>query len=130
RETSMPAVLTENGFIDHPEDAKLMKQTSWKDRVALGHVQGLVTIFRLIKKKPSQVAYTVIAGSFQKRTNAESRALLLEAKGFPARIHQVTVGGKKTFRVQAGTYGNKYAASQQVQRLNIAGMESFMLKMT
>src|SRR5699024_9327510 len=61
RETGMPAVLTENGFIDHPEDAKLMKQASWQDRVALGHVQGLVTIFQLNKKKPSQAAYTVIA---------------------------------------------------------------------
>lgn len=47
RESAMPAVLTENGFIDHPEDAALLADPQWRQAVALGHVEGLAAIFSL-----------------------------------------------------------------------------------
>lgn len=50
RETHMPAILTENGFIDHPEDAKLIKQPAWREQIAKAHVAGVVEIFKLKKK--------------------------------------------------------------------------------
>lgn len=127
RETSMPAFLSENGFIDHPLDVTLMKQAAWKEAVAAGHVDGLVNIFQLKRKTAKENAYAVIAGSFEKQTNAEGQALLLEAKGFPAKILPVVLENKTRYRVRAGTYGNKYTAQAQVNRLKLRGIRSFIV---
>lgn len=48
RETNMPAILTENGFIDHKGDSDKMKQQTWIDDVAVGHVNGLVKALDLV----------------------------------------------------------------------------------
>lgn len=53
RETKASAILTENGFIDHPDDAAKMKSESWINDIALGHVNGIVNIFDLKKKSGS-----------------------------------------------------------------------------
>ncbi|WP_102273713.1 N-acetylmuramoyl-L-alanine amidase family protein [Cytobacillus massiliigabonensis] len=52
RESTMPALLTENGFIDTPADAVKLKQDAYLNRIALGHVNGLVKAFGL-KRKPN-----------------------------------------------------------------------------
>lgn len=41
RESSMPAMLSENGFIDTKADADKMKNAAWINDVARGHVNGL-----------------------------------------------------------------------------------------
>ncbi|MBP3038054.1 N-acetylmuramoyl-L-alanine amidase [Bacillaceae bacterium Marseille-Q3522] len=63
RESHMPALLTENGFIDRASDARKLKDNSYLDRIARGHVIGLEKAFGLKKKaapapqpKPSQPA--------------------------------------------------------------------------
>ncbi|WP_285884908.1 N-acetylmuramoyl-L-alanine amidase family protein [Cytobacillus oceanisediminis] len=50
RESHMPALLTENGFIDNSSDAAKLKQAAYIDRIARGHVNGLVKAFNLKKK--------------------------------------------------------------------------------
>ncbi|NRG47559.1 N-acetylmuramoyl-L-alanine amidase [Bacillus sp. CRN 9] len=69
RESNMPAILTENGFIDNSGDAAKLKQDSFIDDVARGHVNGLVKAFNLRKKetsKPSKPSngyrHTVVKG--------------------------------------------------------------------
>lgn len=52
RETSMPAVLLECGFISNPKDNKLMRDERFLDDVANGIVAGLVGAFRLVRKQP------------------------------------------------------------------------------
>lgn len=47
RETSMPSILTENMFIDRPSDASKLKDQSFLQRIARGHVNGLVQVFGL-----------------------------------------------------------------------------------
>lgn len=54
RHTNMPAILTECGFIDNANDARLLKQLAFLDKVAEGHVNGLVNIFNFKKKEPSK----------------------------------------------------------------------------
>jgi N-acetylmuramoyl-L-alanine amidase len=49
RESEMPALLTENGFIDHAGDASKLKQPAYIERIARGHVNGLVKAFGLKK---------------------------------------------------------------------------------
>ena len=47
RESNMPAALTECGFIDNVSDASLLKTSSFLDKIASGHVEGLVKVFNL-----------------------------------------------------------------------------------
>lgn len=64
RETSMPAVLTENGFIDTASDAKKLKSTTWIKRIAHAHAAGIIYLFRLKRKNPSPntILYKVAKG--------------------------------------------------------------------
>ncbi|WP_202080548.1 N-acetylmuramoyl-L-alanine amidase family protein [Caldalkalibacillus salinus] len=50
RETYMPAILTENLFIDHSSDAALLKDANYLRTIARGHVNGLEKAFNLQKK--------------------------------------------------------------------------------
>lgn len=94
RETKMAAILTENLFIDHKDDAAKLKQDSWLQKIAQGHVNGLAIAFGLKKKqtpKPqpkqdSNVYYRVVTGSFKDRKNAEKRVAELKKSGFDSFI--------------------------------------------
>lgn len=50
RLTNMPAILTENLFIDNPSDAKLLKDPAFLQQVARGHVEGIAKAFGLNRK--------------------------------------------------------------------------------
>jgi N-acetylmuramoyl-L-alanine amidase len=50
RETKMPALLTENLFIDNPNDAAKLKSDQFLQQIAYGHVMGLEKAFGLKKK--------------------------------------------------------------------------------
>lgn len=88
RQTRMSSVLTENLFIDTVSDRnKLKKKTFIKD-IAQGHVNGIVKVFNLKKKKstpkpkPSnKTFYRVVAGSFNDKTNAQKKVKELKKKG-------------------------------------------------
>jgi len=99
RESKMAAMLTENLFIDNANDAKLLKQDTFLDKIAHGHVQGIVKALGLKKKaKPAQTSkpaakttnkttyYRVIAGSYTVRKNADAQVARLKKAGFDAFI--------------------------------------------
>ncbi|WP_060210476.1 N-acetylmuramoyl-L-alanine amidase [Sporosarcina koreensis] len=50
RESNMSPILTESGFIDSPDDSKLLKSAEFLDRVALGHANGIAKAFGLKRK--------------------------------------------------------------------------------
>lgn len=58
RQTRMPSILTENLFIDRKEDADKLKDSKFIDKIAQGHVDGIVSYFNLSNKggtsKPTQ----------------------------------------------------------------------------
>jgi N-acetylmuramoyl-L-alanine amidase len=98
RETKMPAILTENLFIDNANDAAKLKSEQFLLQVAYGHVIGLEKAFgfkKKIKPTPSQPQqqkssdgkiYRVQVGAFSNRKNAERLAEELKKKGYPAII--------------------------------------------
>lgn len=104
RQTKMPAVLTENLFIDHPEDSRRLKESAFLQRLAEGYASAIARIFNLDQKAGSNPAstvnktpvtpsggttyYRVIAGSFTKRENAEQQVKRLKEAGFEAFIDQ------------------------------------------
>ncbi len=64
RESSMPAVLTENGFIDTTADANKLKSDAYLNRIALGHANGIAQALGLKRKSSGggSGTYTVKAG--------------------------------------------------------------------
>lgn len=45
RETNMPAILSENGFMDNPREARLMINLDFQKEVATEHVKGICKFF-------------------------------------------------------------------------------------
>lgn len=72
RQTSMPAVLTENLFINSTHDGSLIKKSNYVAAIARGHAEGLAKIAGLKKKEVAPTTgsftstgsftYTVVAG--------------------------------------------------------------------
>jgi N-acetylmuramoyl-L-alanine amidase len=90
RHSNMPAILTENLFIDNAADNQLLKQDSFIDKVAQGHVNGFEKAFGL-KKKPepkvevkpvSNTIYRVQVGAYSSKENAEALVSDLKKKGY------------------------------------------------
>ncbi|MGD6857943.1 N-acetylmuramoyl-L-alanine amidase family protein [Bacillus infantis] len=50
RESRMPALLTESGFIDNPADAAKLRKGSFLESIARGHANGIAKAFNLRKK--------------------------------------------------------------------------------
>ena len=81
RESRMVALLTENMFIDTKKDTDKLKKQSFINKIAQGHVNGIVKLFNLKKKKTSskpstnkdETFYRVVAGSFKDRKNADDQ---------------------------------------------------------
>ncbi|MRG88346.1 N-acetylmuramoyl-L-alanine amidase [Salinibacillus xinjiangensis] len=124
RETTMSALLTENGFIDNRQDAALISDPSWRQDVAQGHVNGLARAFQLERKSedPSGTLYKVIAGSFQSRDNAEERVAYLQSQGIDSFITTVTISGQLWYRVQAGAFSNRENAERRLDEVRDAGI--------
>jgi hypothetical protein len=124
RETAMPALLTENGFIDNSHDAALMKDSSWRQKVAQGHVNGLARAFNLKQKQTddSGTVYKVIAGSFKSRENAEERVVFLRSKGIESFVDTATISGEIWYRVQAGAFLSRVNAEKRLIEVKNAGI--------
>ncbi|QCJ44336.1 N-acetylmuramoyl-L-alanine amidase [Bacillus sp. S3] len=124
RESAMPAILSENGFIDRAEDAALMKQASWQQRVAEGHVNGLVKAFNLKPKVAAPapgILYKVYAGSFQSRQNADDCVVLLNSKGIDSFVVSTNISGVTWYSVQVGAFANRESTEKRLADLKNAG---------
>ncbi|MFC7394410.1 N-acetylmuramoyl-L-alanine amidase [Scopulibacillus cellulosilyticus] len=107
RDTTMPAVLTENGFIDNANDAAKMKDPSWITEVARGHVNGLEKAFGLKRKST--------AGTFLIRVKADSlwyynkpdwnaKAGVVHKDEVFTVVDTLTVSGSKMYKLKSGNY--------------------------
>jgi N-acetylmuramoyl-L-alanine amidase len=93
RETKMPAVLTENLFIDS-DDAKYLKNEAFLKVVGEAHARGIAKFLGLPQKtkpQPQQKVsngkfYRVQVGAFAEKENAKRLAEELKKKGYPAII--------------------------------------------
>ena len=84
RETKMPAVLLECGFMDSKTDVPIILTDAFADKVADAVVEVIVAKGNLQKK--AQKVHRVQVGAFSKRENAERMRDELKAKGFDAII--------------------------------------------
>ncbi|WP_262175707.1 N-acetylmuramoyl-L-alanine amidase [Saccharococcus sp. Marseille-Q5394] len=131
RESRMPAMLTENGFIDNATDAAKMKTSAWLDKAARGHVNGLAKALGLqkvsIPPPTGNVLYRVVTGSFTTRANADQQVAALKAKGFDSFIDIAVVNGITYYRVITGSFADKSNADKQVADLKAKGFDAFII---
>ena len=136
RETNMPALLSENGFISNDHDAALMKQSSWIQKVAQGHANGIAKAFGL-KRKPTEpqkpdtpddgTLFKVIAGSFKSKENAVERVELLQKKGIESFVDTTKISGETWYRVQAGAFSSRENAEDRLIGVKKAGINDAFL---
>jgi N-acetylmuramoyl-L-alanine amidase len=135
RESNMPALLTENGFISSDHDAALLKQSSWIQKVAQGHVNGIAKAFGLKRKpieppKPTLDAGTlfkVVAGSFKSKENADERVELLQKKGVESFVDTTKISGETWYRVQSGAFSSRENAEDRLIQVKKAGIQDAFL---
>ena len=82
KNTKMPAVLLELGFMDSKTDVPVILTDKYAQQCARAIVEVLVARGKLTKK--ADVLYRVQVGEFSKKENADKLVADLKAKGFPA----------------------------------------------
>lgn len=129
RETNMIAILTENLFITTPAEAAFLKEPGNRQKIAQGHVNGLVKYYGLKKKAESQPPpvktpttgklYKVQIGAFGDKKNAEAMVADLEKNGFkPVSQYDIT---DKLYHVQVGAFESKANAQKLLLTLQKEG---------
>jgi N-acetylmuramoyl-L-alanine amidase len=87
RDSKMKAILTENLFVSNISDSNLLKDDSFLDKLAQGHVNGLEKFLGLkrIEKPPQQndgKLWKVQVGAYEDKKNAEEVAKDLTKLGY------------------------------------------------
>lgn len=113
RLTRMPAVLTENGFIDNKSDANKLKKASFLERVAQGHVKGIVNFLGLKRKSSKKI---VKKTSSNKKSTYTGGSIVdyLKAKGIDS-----SFSNRKRLAQKHGIKNYKGTTSQNIKLLNI-----------
>lgn len=95
RETAMPALLTENGFMTNPQDFELifLNEGNHWDKLAAVHAKAILAYFGITYKdvpkpepKPTGKLFKVQVGAFAGRDNALALQQQLKAKGYSSII--------------------------------------------
>ena len=90
RETNMPAVLLELGFMDNATDVQIILTEEYAEMCARAIVSVLAEIGKLTKKaEPSETSnkiYRVQVGAYSVKSNAEAMQKKLKADGYDAII--------------------------------------------
>ena len=121
RETKMPAILSENGFMDNKREAMLMIDTNFQKEVAREHVQGICKYFGVPYKELKEVVEEVkgvTKGIFRIKTgtfpNARAFADAVDKikSDFGMLIYEAadTTSFNPMYRIYTGTFTTKEAA--------------------
>jgi len=121
RVSKMKAILTENLFVSNSGDSEKLKDDSFLDRIAQGHVLGLERFLGLKRKleRPPQTEklYKVQVGAFSERKNADELVNDLERMGHKPFINYED----KLYKVQVGAFSEKENAEQLAKTLTKEG---------
>lgn len=127
RETKMPAILTENLFIDREKDAALLKQEAFLDSLAEGHAEGIAAAVGLKKVSSSSKTSPTPKGVKMAvvKPNADGWLWVYDKPNWSAKHKKVKPGeaftidktvmvnGSKMYKLKSGLYIT--AASKYVQ---------------
>lgn len=129
--TSMPAILTENGFIDHVNDAAKLKDPNFRQALAVAHAKGICDYFgvqykeRVTVQPTPNVMYRVILDGVQ------TMALSSQENAITA-VKEAVNSGKSTNGVVQRTTDNvdvfEYLAPLATQKTPIMGAETVTIE--
>lgn len=137
KNTNAPAVLIEYGFMDNWEDVKMMCSDKFQKDCAEATVKGICETLGVTYKAPSTSGtssnntstqttgttyYRVIAGSFSKKSNADSLVAELKKKGYSPFIANYN----SLYRVVVASYSKKSNAEAMVKELKSKGYSPFI----
>ncbi|MCY9003268.1 N-acetylmuramoyl-L-alanine amidase [Peribacillus frigoritolerans] len=111
RTSSMPAVLTESGFIDNAGDAAKLKTSVFIEKLAKGHVNGLVKAFNLKKKAAAKnvetsTSYTIVKGDtlYSIAKKFGTTVDILKSLNTTVKPHSLQLGQKLVVSGSTATY--------------------------
>src|SRR5699024_8128900 len=126
RESRANALLTENLFIDTKKDGDKLKKKAFINKLAIGHVNGIVKFYNLEKKKgstkPKGKLYKVQTGAFSKKSNDVKLINNLKKDGRNAFIVQT-----KYYKVQTVVISKKSKDNSIVKKLNEKGYDTLII---
>ena len=128
RESNMKAVLTENLFLSNASDANLLKSSSFRQKIANGHIMGIVKFLGLqqleqpTKKPTREKLYKVQVGAFKNEINANVLSKELRFKGY--RSFVLVQDG--LYKVQVGAFEDRDNAEDLEKLLLKEGYEPYI----
>lgn len=128
RESNMKAVLTENLFLSNASDANLLKSSSFRQKIANGHIMGIVKFLGLqqleqpTKKPTREKLYKVQVGAFKNEINANVLSKELRFKGY--RSFVLVQDG--LYKVQVGAFEDRDNAEALEKLLLKEGYEPYI----
>jgi len=82
RETHMPAILSENGFMDNKKEALLMVNTNFQKEVAAEHAKGICDYLGVKYVPEVRTVYRVQIGDYDTRAEALAARTRLKSLGY------------------------------------------------
>ncbi|KJR47711.1 N-acetylmuramoyl-L-alanine amidase [Desulfosporosinus sp. I2] len=133
RETSMPAILTENGFIDQVKDTANLKDPNFRQSLAVAHAKGICDYFGVQYKEPvsnteqstPNVMYRVILDGVQAMALSSQESAITTVKEAVNR-GQSTKGIVQ--RTSDGVNVFEYVAPLAAQKTSIMGVETITVE--
>lgn len=130
RETNMPAVLVEHGFMTNSNDFQYIfgsKQDQFIGDMAQADAKGICDYFGVpfngeVTSGSSDTLYKVQVGAYGEESNAEAQLQAIQNAGFDAFIAQEG----DLYKVQVEAYGEKDNAEEQLKRVQDAGFDAFI----
>lgn len=124
RQTAMPAVLIENGFMDNAVDVPLILSADYAEKSAQGIMSAIAKFFGLQKivvapepEQKKETIYRVQVGAYAVRSHAEAQLNRLAGHGISGYIKTDKARGENLYRVLAGAYTVLDNAHAQVDLL-------------
>lgn len=90
RETKMASILSENGFMDNPREARLMLDVEFQKEVSTEHVKGICKYFKVSYKEKKEES--VVDKGIQLTENQQKDKDVLVRRGYMAKDYKVLSG--------------------------------------
>lgn len=137
----MPAILSENGFMDNEREALLMVNEAFQKEVAIEHAKGICKYFgkpyvsntqaappsnKVDSPQSKETYYRVVVGSFIDQKSAEAQRKKIEGRGLGAFLAAYHKGNVTYYRVVAGSFKNRSEADQRLKYVKQLGYDAFI----
>jgi N-acetylmuramoyl-L-alanine amidase len=86
RETNMPAILSENGFMDNKREALLMIDKNFQKEVAAEHAKGICDYLRVKYVPEARIVYRLRVGEYASSDEANKARTRLKSLGYESTI--------------------------------------------